>query len=159
MEKQNPERPVILLEDTRNKVGKHDNISAYCERHGIQIVRQCLPTGDYMLPGGHITVDTKESLQELSMNLFNRQDKARFWREIRRAKQEGLQLWIVVEDPHIRSIKEVAAWKPKYGKVTGRTLMNEIYRCHISWGVQFAIVDKRSTAKRIIEILSQEGQK
>ena len=42
---------MVLLEDTRQQIGKHENVRRYCERHGIEIIRQSLLVGDYMLTG------------------------------------------------------------------------------------------------------------
>ena len=52
----------ILISDTRQQAGKHRNIDRYCERHGIEMVRQKCDVGDYMFPDGKISVDTKQDL-------------------------------------------------------------------------------------------------
>lgn len=145
---------MVLLEDTRNKIGKHKNIHAYCNIHNIEIVRQCLSVGDYMLPDGNISVDTKSTLEEISQNLMNRSDSARFWREVRRAYQQGIQLVVLVESgPSVLTINDVPKWKSKYSKVTGRTIQTEMIRLEQAYGVRWVFCSKRSTAKRIIEIL------
>ena len=149
--------PAILIEDTRNKVGKHNNVQAYCERHGIELVRQCLDVGDYMVPGGHIAVDTKRNLDETAHNLLNRNDRSRFWREVRRSREQGIKLYVLTEhSPNIKSIEDVKKWNSKYSKITGKAVAKEIYRVHISYGVEFIFCSKQQTAKKIIEILSQE---
>ena len=53
----------------------------------------------------------------------------------------------------IKSIKDVATWKSSYSRITGRQLAEEIYRVHIAYGVEFLFCDKRSTGRRIIELL------
>ena len=53
---------MILLEDTRQQKGKHKNIEQYCKRHNIKTINQKLDVGDYMLPDGNISVDTKQDL-------------------------------------------------------------------------------------------------
>lgn len=53
---------MILLCDTRQQEGKHRNIEQYCRRNGIEMVRQKLDVGDYMFPGGDISLDTKQDL-------------------------------------------------------------------------------------------------
>ena len=53
---------MVLLCDSRQQEGKHKNIELYCRRHGIDMVRQCLSVGDYMLPDGKISVDTKQDM-------------------------------------------------------------------------------------------------
>ena len=148
---------MVLIEDTRNKEGKHKNVHDYCERHGIEIVRQALPVGDYMFVDGKTSIDTKEHLDEIARNLLNRSDKSRFWREVRKAREMGIKLVILCEHGgQIKSINDVSKWKSKYSRVTGRSLIDEMIRLDYSYGVRFVFCDKRSTAKRIIEILSEE---
>ena len=53
---------MILICDTRQQEGKHKNIEQYCNRHGIEMIRQKCDVGDYMLPDGKISVDTKQNL-------------------------------------------------------------------------------------------------
>ena len=53
---------MILLCDTRQQEGKHKNIEQYCKRHNIEMVKQKLDVGDYMLPGGKVSIDTKQDL-------------------------------------------------------------------------------------------------
>lgn len=148
---------MTLIEDTRNKVGKHKNIAAYCKRCGIELVRQKLSYGDYMMPNGHISVDTKRNLDEVATNLLNRshKDSVRFWNEIRNAHQNGIKLVILVEHGgEIKSINDVPKWRSKYSQVTGRSLIDEMIRCEMAYGVRWCFCDRRSTARRIIEILS-----
>ena len=148
---------MTLIEDTRNKVGKHKNIAAYCQRCGIELVRAALPYGDYMFPGGHISIDTKRNLDEVATNLLNRshKDSVRFWNEIRSAKQNGIQLVILVEHGgEIKTINDVPKWRSRFSGVTGRRLIDEMIRTEMAYGVLWCFCDRRSTAKRIIEILS-----
>ena len=149
---------MILYEDTRQQKGKHDNIKKYCEKNGIDLVQVKLDVGDYMLDlNGKISVDTKSNLSELSRNLTNKADHSRFWKEVRRAREQGIKLYILCEHGgKIKSIQDVAQWHDKYSGVDGRSLMNEIYRVHISYGVQFLFCSKRCTARRILEILTKE---
>lgn len=145
---------MVLLEDTRNKIGKHKNIHAYCNRHNIEIVRQCLSVGDYMLPDGNISVDTKSTLEEISQNLMNHSDSSRFWNEIRRSKELGIKLIIIVEaGPAVKNINDIARWKSKYSPVSGRSLIDAMIRTEMSYGVVWKFCSKASTAKRIIELL------
>ena len=53
---------MILLEDTRQQEGKHKNIELYCKRHKITLVRKKLDVGDYMMPDGNVSCDTKQDL-------------------------------------------------------------------------------------------------
>lgn len=146
---------MILYEDTRQKKGRHDNIKKYCDKNNIDLVRVKLDVGDYMIDlNGKVSVDTKTNLAELSKNLMNAKDHSRFWKEVRRAREQKIKLFVLVEHGgQIKSIEDVAKWTDKYSGVSGRNLANEIYRVHIAYGVEFLFCDKRSTARRIIEIL------
>lgn len=105
-----------------------------------------------------ISVDTKQNLEELSRNLMNRSDHSRFWKEVRKAKEHGIKLIILCEHGgQIKSIPDVAKWHSKYSPVSGRALMEEIYRVHIAYGVEFVFCDKRRTGKKIIELLGGAG--
>lgn len=139
--------------DSREK--KYDHIKAYFEKHGIEYEIRKLDVGDYQIEGKpQISVDRKRNLQELSKNLMNAKDHSRFWKEVRRAKEQKIKLFVLVEHGgQIKSIEDVAKWTDKYSGVSGRNLANEIYRVHIAYGVEFLFCDKRSTARRIIEIL------
>lgn len=139
--------------DTREKRNEH--IKAYFDKHGIEYEIRKLDVGDYQIEGKpQISVDRKINLQELSKNLMNAKDHSRFWKEVRRAREQKIKLFVLVEHGgKIKSIEDVALWQDKYSGVSGRALMNEIYRVHISYGVEFIFCDKRSTAKKILEIL------
>lgn len=144
---------MILYEDTRQQKGKHENIRKYCERHGISIIRQKLDCGDYMLsPDDNITADTKYGLQEIYTDLIA--DRARFYREVRRCNEKGIQLVILIEERYIRSIAEVYGWKPKYGKLTGRNIAERLKKLELAWGVRVVFCSPQSTGRKIIEILT-----
>ena len=143
-----------LIVDSREK--KWEHVAAYLDRNGIEYEVRALNVGDYMLDGGRVSVDRKRNLSELSRNLMNPSDHARFWREVRRAREHGIKLYILCEHGgKIKSIQDVAQWSDKYSGVSGRRLMDEIYRVHISYGINFIFCSKRSTGRRIIEILTQ----
>ena len=62
---------MVLYEDTRQQVTKHDNIHKYCLKHDIEIIRQALNVGDYQIAGkGDISVDMKYGVPELAMCCF-----------------------------------------------------------------------------------------
>lgn len=146
----------MIIIDTREK--KCDHIKSWFEKNGIEYTVQKLDVGDFMLPDNpSVSVDRKQNLSELSKNLMNKKDHSRFWKEVRRAKESGIKLYVLCEHGgKIKSIQDVSQWNDKYNGVDGRTLMNEIFRVHIAYGVEFLFCDKRCTAKKIIEILNGE---
>ena len=57
----------VIAEDTRNQLGKHENIRRYCEENGIRIVRSKLIVGDYSLVTSQaVCVDTRSCNVEVS---------------------------------------------------------------------------------------------
>ena len=141
--------------DTRER--KNEHIKAYFDKHSIEYEIRKLDVGDYQIEGNpQISVDRKRNLAELSKNLMNAKDHSRFWKEVRRAREQNVKLFVLVEHGgQIKSIEDVAKWTDKYSGVSGRALMDAIYRLHIGWGVEILFCSKQQTAKKIIEILSQ----
>ena len=144
--------------DPREKPQAVKCIIAYFDRHGVEWERVALKTGDYMLEGKpNLIVDRKQSLGELAHNLLS-PDRARFFREIRRAHDAGIKLVILCEHgPDVTTFADVKNWKPKYGKVTGKSLADAIFRLEVAYGVPVFYCGKRSTGKLILEILRNEG--
>lgn len=149
-----------LIVDSREKwtqPGSTDrHIPDWFEKHGIEYEVRKLDVADYMIEGHpELVVDRKISMEEIARNLMNRNDSARFWREVRRAHEQHIKLVILCEcGGQIKSINNVTKWKSKYSPVTGRRLINEMIRLEAAYGVVWQFCDKRSTARRIVEILS-----
>ena len=147
----------MYIFDSREK--KNDHVKAYFDRHGIAYRVEKLDVGDYMVDGGKVSVDRKQNLSELATNLMNREDRSRFWREVRRAREQGIKLIVLCEHGgKVKTIKDVANWHSPYSPVDGKSLMNEIYRVHISYAVDFIFCSKRSTGKRIVDLLTLDGK-
>lgn len=90
---------MVIYEDTRQQKNKHRNIHKYCREHGIEIIRQGLNVGDYMLAGpggGGVSVDTKYGVPELASCVFQEHD--RFRDECLRAQRCGIQLIVLTEE-------------------------------------------------------------
>ena len=155
---------MILLEDTRNQPGKHKNIAAYCQQQGIEIIRSKLLVGDYMLTGegsGGISVDTKQDVKELAMDIF--QSHERFRRECETAQKCNIQLIILTEEvlPGGRLDNWVSPLdrngKPKY-KFNPVILRKAMITMQERYGVRFRFCDGRSTGKVLIEYLKGERE-
>ncbi len=146
----------MIICDTREKENKR--VLRYFEAHKIPYIEKKLDTGDYMVSERmDITIDRKKNLGELLKNMCS-PDKSRFWREIRRSQKEGIKFIILCEHggPY-KTIKDVVGYKDKYSKVSGRELMNRMYAAHMAYDVEFLFCDKRSTAKKIVELLGYDG--
>lgn len=158
---------MILLEDTRNQVGQHKNVEAYCRRVGIDIVRQCLNVGDYMLPDGKISVDTKADILELSHNIMSR-DHRRFKAECVRAMECGIQLIVLVEE--VPPFGRLDMWEVPRFRTCGRfhqigdpmtlvdpaALRRACITMQIKYGVKFRFCTRRQSPARIIKYLKGE---
>ena len=143
----------MLTCDSRER--KNEHILRYFDRHGIDYEIRKLDVGDYMLEGNDtISVDRKASVDELASNMLNRNDHARFLREAKRAADSGVKLIVLLETSKYKTIPDLREWRSKYSGITGRALMDAIYKTHIAYGVEFLFCPKISTGRRIIELLS-----
>ena len=145
--------------DSREKWTQEGNtdthIKAYFEKNGIQFKVQKLDEGDYQIEGNpNITVDRKQNMQEMYNCVVN--DKSRFMKEVRRCYEKHIKLYVLIEHGgQIKSLEDVPNWKPKYGTISSREIAERLYRLHISYGVEILFCSKRQTAKKIVEILTQ----
>jgi ERCC4-type nuclease len=153
---------MVIFEDTRNQAGKHRNIEKYCKEKGIEIIRQALCVGDYMISNrGEICVDTKQDVAELAGNIF--QDHERFREECERAQRCGIQLVVLVEEVLPGGLLE--NWRSPLGR-DGRprhrfdpaTLKKAMLTMQEKYGVKFRFCDGRSTGKVLMEYLQGERE-
>ena len=142
---------MTIITDTREKARIIEGTLRYFDDRGVKHYSSKLIVGDYM------NIDNP-NLSELANNLTN--DSGRFMREVRLAKELGIHLIVLCEQGGwIKSIKDVAQWhNPMQGKIpyaiSGKDLMERIYRVHIAYNVDFLFCDKRSTGRRIVELLT-----
>ena len=150
-----------LLIDTREKPKAIENILRTFDEAGIEHVSTKLLFGDYMdWNRPEIVVDRKQNIAEIAKNVTT--DRARFVRELERAKSVGSKLVILVEQTrfkdrdkwiHVEDVSDLMLWSSPHTKIRGekvfRVLSELIYKYDIS--VEFC--DKRSTGRRILEII------
>jgi ERCC4-type nuclease len=145
-----------VLVDSREK--KWEHIKALFDRWEVPYIVGKLDVADYMLEGDdHFAIDRKRSLDEVCMNLMNRNDSSRFWSEIRRAKHKNMKVVILVEQFGYKNIYDVANWSSKYTRVTGKVLMKEMLRIHYAYGIEFLFCDKRHSARMILNLLENHN--
>lgn len=142
----------MLVVDTREK--KNSHILAFLERHNIPYVVKKLDVGDYVKENDNrIVIDRKRNLDELATNLMS-SDRRRFYREIRRARDNKQKMIILCEHGgKIKSINDVKNWHSAWAKIDGKPLMECLFEAHIAYGIEFLFCSKRSTGKRICELL------
>lgn len=144
----------IIIEDTRQKDGKHQQKHIGFEDLGVDLLRCKLPFGDYALPP-RISVDTKENLEEIAGNLCgSMKERDRFIRECKAAAAAGCQLVIMVETEHDGSLLDLGDIRIGSGKiVTGLQLYRAMTTVSGRYGVQFVLVRPEDAAKEIVRIL------
>ena len=151
---------MILIEDTRQQKGKHNNVHKYCDSQGIEIYPLTLTVGDYMLgevqngkvvPIGNRSVDTKSlGLIELAGDLSK--DEQALDKKYRKCYEQGIKLIVLIEEP-VGSIQEIANWKNPHGFVNGRKLLDKMHRLKMMYGIDFMFCDKKRTGETLIKLL------
>ena len=167
---------MIFIHDTRDKLGKHNNVEQYLEQNGHSIVRSKLYCGDIsLLNNQSVCVDLKKDLQEVYSNVI--QDHVRFKAEILRASAARIRLIILVEQEGVKSLSDVPNWKnprvAQWHKINNAHKAGKMMKIKISssppanslklamtmtslanrYGVEWQFCDKTQTGKRIVEIL------
>lgn len=170
---------MLLLEDTRNQKNKHDKKHKYFEENGIEYQRCRLYVGDYTLANNQsVCVDSKASMNEIVNNLI--QDHERIRAEADRAAEAGIKLYILIEEPGIKTLNDVRNWKnPRYlrwlkvkqahdrGKmlnvkipskppVNNITLMKIMSSFASKHKVEWVFCKPEEAGKKIMEILTNE---
>lgn len=139
--------------DTREKPHAIVHIKRFFDNHNIEYIDKKLDIGDYCVIGKeNLVIDRKRNLQEVAQNLCSN-DKSRFWREIRKAHNEGVKVIILVEQGGIHCLQDVNCWKSKYQRLDGRRLQEEMFRIAVAYGVDWIFCHKNSTGKVICDLL------
>lgn len=162
---------MIIQIDSREKARAIKNIVAEFDRQGITHPVSKLLVGDYMnCDNPRLIIDRKQNLSELCNNVCN--DHARFRRELMLAKENEIQLVILVEHGKgITCLQDVAWWdnprrwkrqkNPESGKweevqtkaMTGDVLYKILRTQERKYGCRFLFCEKKDTGKEIIRIL------
>ena len=148
---------ITIVEDSRQKVGKHQQKHIGFEDLGVGLLRCKLPFGDYALPPA-VSVDTKENLEEIAGNLCgSKKERDRFIRECKAAAAAGCQLVIMVETEHDGSLLDLGDIRIGNGMtVTGLQLHRAMTAVAGRYGVRFVLVRPEDAAKEIVRILREE---
>ena len=169
----------VILCDTRQQAGKHENKMGWWARHGVATRVQKLDFGDYMTEGSNISIDTKRDMAEVAGNCTR--DHKRFAREMERAAAEGYRLIILVEaGGQYTCIGDVCKWTNTHCKacaykrnkscnprelrskclkhgtrkpVQGPQLSKIMSTMQEKYGVRFEFCNSMHSAKRICELL------
>ena len=147
----------VIIEDTRNKPDKNKHIRKQLESLGYKVERCKLYTGDYSYATNQsVCIDTKADLQEVCGNLTQLHE--RFQAECIRAKEAGIRLVILIQDPRIQSLNEVPSWynwrlKKNRLALTGKKLYRIMATMVERYGVEWQFTTRDKIGERIIDIL------
>lgn len=145
-----------VIVDSREK--KWEHIKVLFDRWEVPYEVKKLDVADYMLEGDEtFAIDRKRNLDEICINLMNRNDSSRFWSEMRRAKSKNMKVVVLIEQPHCNSIRDVESWQSKFSRVPGKVLAREMARINFAYGIQFLFCDKRHSAKMILNLLENHN--
>lgn len=150
-----------LIADTRQKEGKHKVKEFQLEQLGYNLIHKALKFGDYMTVDGRVSVDTKQSLNELWSNLTK--DHARFKREMLKAREAGCVLVILVENIYkITNYDDLKKWNEaewqrriRHGKqrLHGSTIVKMCQTMSERYDVYFEFCSPAHTGERIHQML------
>lgn len=152
----------VIVEDTRQRVGKHDAKHAWWDERGVEVVRSKLAFGDYSLPPA-VAVDTKASIAELAYDIDH--DHARFRRELKSARDAGVRLVVLVENGEgVRSLEGLSRWRESAGDFARRTravrrlegarLAKACATMAERYGAEFRFCAPEESARAVLEILT-----
>lgn len=151
-----------LIEDTRNKPGHHELKHARWEAIGQPTVRSKLAFGDYALVPP-VSVDTKNSIQELAMDIT--QEHERFRSECEGARDAGCRLVVLVENEDgVRDLDGLRKWREPEASFRRRRAKMRYCGSRIAaacetmrerYGVEFAFCAPEDAADFVLDILGR----
>lgn len=168
---------ITIVQDTREKVGKHNSIENFFEKEKIPVLRSKLPFGDYTLINDYtVVIDFKQNFLEIENNLTKQH--TRFRNEIINANNFGIGLVILIEEEiQYNSLDDVASrykipkWKSTtYEMINGvkhvkhrkgqpmgnfnvETIIKAMKTMQEKYAVIFAFTTKEKCGEAIIDIL------
>lgn len=149
---------MYIIEDSRQKEGKHDIKHDWFAGHGISLIRCKLPFGDYAIVPA-VSIDTKEDMNEIADNITGKQHK-RFINECKAARDAGCKLIFLIENTAgITDVSEVHTWiNPRvvYSPrcVQGPRLQKAMETISERYGCEFRFCRPEESAQIIMELLA-----
>ena len=150
-----------LLIDTREKPRAIQSILKTLEESNIVYESTKLLFGDFMdWNRPKIVIDRKQNIAELAKNCTIEHD--RFKREMEKAKKAGATLVILVEQNryksgdkwiHVDDISDLLLWDSPHTTIRGEKVFRVLRSWQSKYPIRVEFCDKRSTGKRIIEII------
>ncbi|MBR3974383.1 MAG: ERCC4 domain-containing protein [Clostridia bacterium] len=150
-----------IFVDTREKQRAIKKIVAEFEKQGVGYASTKLFVGDYQRADNSLLViDRKQNLLEVCTNVG--QDRERFVRELKRAREMGVKIIFLVEHgKDVNSLEEVKKWQNPRLKdsplaLSGERLYKILSVLEKNYGCEFQFCTKNETGTRIIQLLGGE---
>lgn len=147
----------MIIADSREQKNAH--VLKYFTDNGIAFMIQKMDVADYMIEGKpNIVVDRKQNLDEIAHNLMST-DKGRFWREMRRAYDKKINMYVLCEHGEgIHMLKDVGKWRSSHSAINGKSLRDKMLQCERAYGIKFIFCEKKDTGRMIIELLNGDDK-
>lgn len=153
---------MLLIEDSRQKDGKHNHKNEWFKANHHEIVRCKLPFGDYTALN-NVYIDTKEHMGEIASNLCStKAEHERFRNECILAQKFGKHLYVLVENTDgIKRLSEVKNWlNPRRfvsnRAVNGERLCKSMDTIQKKYGVTFVFCEPENAAANIVYLLERD---
>ena len=157
---------LVIVYDTREQVNKNQHILDYFDSKKIPYKRQKIDEGDYT---GIITkceemgiyrdlyfpigVERKNSVDELAGNLGEKtdtHDDIRLMRELRRAKEKGIKMFLIVEDEKARENIKTGNYRSQY---LPKSFMGRLRSLQDLFLNGTSYINKKDSGEEIFQIL------
>lgn len=153
-------KQIIIVEDTRNQIGKHKALNDEFNKLGVPVIRSKLYVGDYSrLDDQTVCIDTKKDWIELAGNICGKQHE-RFRNECMRARDADISLIVLVEEE-----TPILEWKAPIkrngqaiSRVSPAMLSKAMSTMSDKYGVRFIHCAKSESAALILKMLRKKGE-
>ena len=133
----------------------------WCAEHGVIILPQYLPAGDYILLNGNAIVDRKDNILELYKDFAGSKNRESYENAALLTQVAGKQLVYVIgtdPDDHVEQISDLAHWRCTIKNQTfvGTHLQEQILRHQTMYPhVSFVFVKREKLCQTIWNIVSK----
>ena len=132
----------------------------WCAEHGVIILPQYLPAGDYTLSGSNVIVDRKDNILELYKDFAGSQNRQSYENAALLTQIAGKQLVYVIgtaPDDHVVQISDLSHWQFTFKNQTfvGTHLYQQVLRHQAMYPhISFTFVKREEVCQTIWDTLS-----
>lgn len=168
----NENKIITIVQDTRQKIGKDQHVLDYLIKNNVHIIRSKLFVGDYaLLHDMRVSIDRKMNMLEIANCICNSEEHERFKTELLNAQENGIKLFILIEDEYIYNLDGVKyfrcptyksnGWKngifhrkgQKMSQVNFDALGKAMKTMEKKYGCKFCFAKREEYGKKLLEIL------